>query len=66
VKIEDKTQIGYVITRDGTDGSIIPCAIFSSDRAEDAFDTASAYNQKFLDEGITEYTFKVHMTAFYD
>jgi hypothetical protein len=66
MQIQDKTQIGYVVTRDGTDGSIIPCAIFSSDRFQDAQDTVDAYNQKFKDEGITEYVFKLHTTAFYD
>jgi hypothetical protein len=66
MKLADGTQIGYVITRDGTDGTVVPCAIFSHDRFDDAQDTVDAYNKKFEDDGITEYKFKLHMTAFYD
>ena len=64
MKLADKTQIAYVITRDGEDGSVIPCAVFA--HYEDATNTVEAYNQKFKDDGITGFVFKLHMTAFWD
>ena len=64
MKLQDKTVVAFVVTREGVDGTIIPCAVFTE--MNPANDTADAYNQKFIDEGIEGYTFKVHCTAFYD
>lgn len=67
MKLADKTQICYVVTRERVDGTqVIPCAVFAGERLTEAQDTADAYNQQFKDEGIEEYTFCVHMTAIYD
>lgn len=63
MELQDKTQIGYVVTREGND-QVIPCAIFTN--FQEAQDTVDAYNQKFKDEGIEGFEFKLHMTAFFD
>jgi len=67
MKLADKTQICYVVTREKEDGTeVVPCAVFAGDQLNDAHDTADAYNQKFKDQGIEEYFFKVHATAIYN
>jgi hypothetical protein len=67
MKLADKTQICYVVTREKQDGTeVIPCAVFAGEQLNDAQDTADAYNQKFKDEGIEGYIFKVYCTALYD
>lgn len=64
MKLADKTQLAFVVTREGEDGTIIPCAVFAD--MVTGQDTCDAYNQKFLDDGIKGYVFKLHCTAFYD
>lgn len=64
MKLADKTQLAFVVTREGEDGTIIPCAVFAE--MQPGQDTCDAYNQKFEDEGIKGYVFKLHCTAFYD
>ena len=67
MKLTDKTQICYVITREREDGSeVVPCAVFAGDRLSEAQDTADAYTQLFIDKGITGFVWKVHATAIYD
>ena len=64
MKLADKTQLAFVVTREGKDGTVIPCAVFADMQAGE--ETVEAYNQKFIDEGIEGYEFKLHCTAFYD
>lgn len=65
MKLADKTQIAYVVTREKEDGTeVVPCAIFAD--LQPAQDTVDAYNQKFKDDGIEGYVFKLHCTAFYE
>ena len=63
MKIEDKSQYAYVVTREGADGTVVPCAIFIN--GDDGQNTVDGYNQLYKDEGIEGYTFKLHITAFY-
>lgn len=63
MKLADKTQIAYIVTREGNN-QVIPCAIFMN--YNDGQDSVDAYNQKFKDDGIEGYEFKLHCTAFYD
>lgn len=76
MKLADKTQICYVVTRErfildnkekyGEIDEVIPCAVFAGEKLNDAQDTADAYNQKFKDDEIEGYIFKVYATALYD
>ena len=60
-----KYKIVYVVMRRNlVDQSSIPCAVFHN--PEEAENTTDAYNQEFIDKGITEFVFELSATALFD